>query len=103
MRIQPLGFALALALALAALPACDAAANPAPDGSAATCDAPSDAGAPACLGVGAPAPVAPDEDRQSVTGGPLTACSTDPLTGWFRDGTCRTGPGTGACTSSAPR
>ena len=61
----------------------------------ATCEAPAgsaDEQAPACLGVGSPAPVAPDEDRRSVTGSVLAACSTAPLTGWFRDGTCRTGP-----------
>ncbi len=26
----------------------------------------------------------------NVLGGPLQACSFDPLTGWFRDGCCRT-------------
>lgn len=26
----------------------------------------------------------------NVVGGPLEACSLDPLTGWFRDGSCRT-------------
>jgi len=26
----------------------------------------------------------------NVLGGPLQACSYDPLTGWFRDGCCRT-------------
>ena len=26
----------------------------------------------------------------NVLGGELEACSTDPLTGWFRDGSCRT-------------
>lgn len=26
----------------------------------------------------------------NVIGGPLEACSLDPLTGWFRDGSCRT-------------
>jgi uncharacterized protein (DUF2237 family) len=37
----------------------------------------------------------PDAARRSaernVLGGPLTACSRDPLTGFFRDGCCRTG------------
>ncbi len=33
-----------------------------------------------------------DEER-NVLGGALEACSLDPVTGWFRDGTCRTGPG----------
>ncbi len=33
-----------------------------------------------------------DEER-NVLGGDLEACSLDPVTGWFRDGTCRTGPG----------
>lgn len=28
----------------------------------------------------------------NVLGGELQGCSTDPLTGWFRDGSCRTGP-----------
>jgi uncharacterized protein (DUF2237 family) len=28
---------------------------------------------------------------QNVLGGPLEECSTAPLTGFFRDGTCRTG------------
>jgi uncharacterized protein len=29
----------------------------------------------------------------NVLGEPLEECSTDPLTGWFRDGCCNTGPG----------
>ena len=29
---------------------------------------------------------------RNVLGGPLLACSYDPLTGFFRDGCCRTGP-----------
>jgi uncharacterized protein (DUF2237 family) len=29
---------------------------------------------------------------RNVLGGPLKACSTDPLTGFFRDGCCNTGP-----------
>jgi uncharacterized protein len=28
----------------------------------------------------------------NVLGGPLQSCSTDPLTGFYRDGSCRTGP-----------
>ena len=32
-----------------------------------------------------------DEDR-NVLGGPLESCSNDPLTGFYRDGCCRTGP-----------
>lgn len=31
-------------------------------------------------------------EERNVLGGPLGPCSTDPLTGWFRDGSCRTGP-----------
>lgn len=31
-------------------------------------------------------------DEHNVLGGPLEGCSVDPLTGWFRDGSCRTGP-----------
>ncbi len=30
-----------------------------------------------------------DDDR-NVLGGPLEPCGTDPMTGWFRDGCCRT-------------
>jgi uncharacterized protein (DUF2237 family) len=29
---------------------------------------------------------------RNVLGGELEACSTDPVTGFYRDGTCRTGP-----------
>ncbi|HVE45252.1 MAG TPA: DUF2237 domain-containing protein [Acidimicrobiales bacterium] len=29
---------------------------------------------------------------RNVLGGELEPCSTDPLTGWHRDGCCRTGP-----------
>lgn len=31
-------------------------------------------------------------DALNVLGGPLQACSFDPLTGFFRDGCCHTGP-----------
>jgi uncharacterized protein len=31
--------------------------------------------------------------ERNVLGGPLEVCSIDPLTGFFRDGQCRTGPG----------
>ena len=30
--------------------------------------------------------------ERNVLGGPLESCSTDPLTGFYRDGRCRTGP-----------
>lgn len=30
-------------------------------------------------------------DERNVFGGPLVGCSVDPLTGWFRDGSCRSG------------
>ena len=30
---------------------------------------------------------------RNVLGGPLAACSHEPLTGFFRDGCCNTGPG----------
>ncbi len=30
--------------------------------------------------------------EHNVLGGHLVGCSIDPVTGWFRDGTCRTGP-----------
>jgi uncharacterized protein (DUF2237 family) len=29
-------------------------------------------------------------DDKNVLGGPLADCSKDPITGWFRDGCCRT-------------
>lgn len=31
--------------------------------------------------------------ERNVLGGELEGCSLDPVTGWFRDGACRTGPG----------
>ena len=31
--------------------------------------------------------------KLNVLGGDLTVCSTDPMTGFFRDGSCRTGGG----------
>lgn len=31
--------------------------------------------------------------QTNVLGGPLAPCSFDPLTGYYRDGHCRTGPG----------
>ena len=35
----------------------------------------------------------PDADRElNVLGGPLEPCGVDPVTGFFRDGCCRTGP-----------
>ncbi|GAB3306008.1 DUF2237 domain-containing protein [Geodermatophilus aquaeductus] len=30
--------------------------------------------------------------ERNVLGGPLEACGTEPLTGFYRDGACRTGP-----------
>ncbi|HSE71230.1 MAG TPA: DUF2237 domain-containing protein [Nocardioidaceae bacterium] len=35
---------------------------------------------------------APDPSERNVLGGPLEPCGTDPLTGFFRDGSCSTGP-----------
>jgi hypothetical protein len=39
----------------------------------------------------------PDPENQTaatnVLGGPLQPCSYDPLTGWYRNGCCDTGPG----------
>jgi uncharacterized protein (DUF2237 family) len=32
-------------------------------------------------------------ETRNVIGGVLSPCSTDPLTGWHRDGCCRTGAG----------
>jgi uncharacterized protein (DUF2237 family) len=34
----------------------------------------------------------PDREELNVLGGALEVCSTDPLTGFFRDGCCSTGP-----------
>lgn len=34
-----------------------------------------------------------DHDARNVLGGPLESCSTDPMTGWYRDGCCNTDPG----------
>jgi uncharacterized protein (DUF2237 family) len=31
-------------------------------------------------------------DERNVLGGPLEECGTDPMTGFFRDGCCSTGP-----------
>ncbi|MEC7947049.1 MAG: DUF2237 domain-containing protein [Myxococcota bacterium] len=42
--------------------------------------------------MGEPAAVGDGERLESVTGRPLAACSTDPMTGFYRDGRCRTGP-----------
>ncbi|MEL6342784.1 MAG: DUF2237 domain-containing protein [Myxococcota bacterium] len=33
-----------------------------------------------------------EKDDRNILGAPLQACSTDPMTGFFRDGCCRTGP-----------
>lgn len=35
----------------------------------------------------------PERTPKNVFGQPLTACSTDPMTGFYRDGCCQTGPG----------
>jgi len=32
-------------------------------------------------------------DAKNVLGEPLQSCSENPITGWFRDGCCHTGPG----------
>jgi uncharacterized protein (DUF2237 family) len=32
-------------------------------------------------------------EERNVLGGPLERCSSEPLTGFYRDGCCRTGPG----------
>ncbi|HEX2074423.1 MAG TPA: DUF2237 domain-containing protein [Geodermatophilus sp.] len=34
----------------------------------------------------------PAEQERNVLGGPLQPCSTDPLTGFYRDGSCTSGP-----------
>lgn len=40
-----------------------------------------------------PSPADAARPTRNVTGGPLAPCSLDPLTGWHRDGCCRTGTG----------
>jgi uncharacterized protein (DUF2237 family) len=35
----------------------------------------------------------PKPQPKNVLGQPLAGCCTDPMTGWYRDGYCRTGPG----------
>ncbi|MGY1811454.1 DUF2237 family protein [Blastococcus sp. SYSU D00820] len=35
---------------------------------------------------------APDAVERNVLGGPLEPCGTEPLTGFYRDGSCRSGP-----------
>lgn len=32
-------------------------------------------------------------DELNIEGGPLAICSQEPLTGWFRDGCCKSDPG----------
>ena len=44
-----------------------------------------------CLGIG-PSTSAAEYPLRSVRDTPLATCSTAPLTGFFRDGQCRTGP-----------
>jgi len=39
-----------------------------------------------------PHSASPEGRGRSVLGGPLTPCSTDPMTGFYRDGCCATGP-----------
>lgn len=38
-------------------------------------------------------PTSPTGTALNVLGGPLESCSTEPLTGFYRDGCCNTGPG----------
>ncbi|MBC04266.1 MAG: hypothetical protein CMJ34_13350 [Phycisphaerae bacterium] len=65
-------------------------AAPAP-ASESTCS--SDEQPDACLGIGpSTADVSTGTVLQSVRGTPLAVCSEQPMTGFFRDGLCRTGP-----------
>jgi uncharacterized protein (DUF2237 family) len=34
----------------------------------------------------------PEQSARNVLGGPLEECGTDPVTGFYRDGCCNTGP-----------
>ncbi len=54
---------------------------------------------PACLGLGPEADACQSADSvvsssalRNVLGQPLQPCSTDPMTGWTREGVCNTGP-----------
>lgn len=38
-----------------------------------------------------------DEPEENVLGGPLQPCGTDPVTGWERDGHCRSNPRDAGC------
>ena len=40
-----------------------------------------------------PGSARPSRKARNVLGGELAACSTSPVTGFFRDGCCNTGPG----------
>ncbi len=42
--------------------------------------------------LGMPYDTSGDSGARNVLGGALQSCSTDPLTGFFRDGCCTTGP-----------
>ena len=75
---------------------CRSTAEPAPRAPAPSPSAP----APACLGLGPgvsceglEAPMS--TSALNVRGEPLEVCSTDPMTGWTREGLCTTGPGDG--------
>ena len=45
-----------------------------------------------CLGLPERVQPEPPPPGRNLLGGPLAVCSTNPVTGWFRDGRCRTGP-----------
>lgn len=80
-------------LPLLLVAACSRADTPPP--SAAATATPAEP--PACLGLGpeetcenASAPMS--SSSRNVLGAPLEVCSTDPMTGWTREGVCTTGP-----------
>lgn len=88
--------ALAWLLGLALLGGCATAsahdptrADPTP-----TCDPDAPATDPSsCLGLGPQGAVPDGRDvPRNVDGAPLAPCGTDPVTGFYRDGLCRTGP-----------
>jgi uncharacterized protein (DUF2237 family) len=47
---------------------------------------------PAMIGCDTRAMASTERTERNVLGGPLETCSTEPLTGFFRDGCCHTGP-----------
>ncbi len=89
-------FARVLLVSLAFVVGCSGADTPPPSSAEVTASPAKPA--PACLGLGpddacagSDAPIS-SGTTQNVLGTPLQVCSTDPMTGWTREGVCTTGP-----------